>query len=282
MTAATHTGEPVLAWLARRSESARQKRSRISTTPSSSTVACSARFGAPSCSSWSRRRRRDRCAAHWQRPDTGDEGAGAGHDGDGDHLLHGHDLRGAPQPRGHARLRRAGQLPVATSARLHRGRGPRSDPGIGLPAAGLRRHPQRRHRARRGRFGRDCGPDGGGADPRSRQRHPRHRRRRPQRRVQWRDRRRRVYRPGVGLGRPGLRRIDESGPLARPDARRWRPHALLGLSRRPDRRRDDRGRVRVDPSRAGRPRPGPMPRRASSTRIPAGSDRLDRVAGLFA
>ena len=66
-------------------------------------------------------------------------------------------------------------------------------------------------------------------------------------------------------GAPVSGRVDEPGPFARPDARRRRPHALLGLSRRPDRRRDDRGGVRVHPpgpGHQGRRRRGPgHPRR---------------------
>ena len=96
---------------------------------------------------------------------------------------------------------------------------------------------------------------------------------RAERRLQRGHRRRRLHRPGVGLGRAGVRGLDEPGPFARPDARRRRPHALLGLSRRPDRRRDDRGGLRVHPPGPCRPRPAPRPRRASSTRTRPGSER---------
>ena len=84
---------------------------------------------------------------------------------------------------------------------------------------------------------------------------------RPQRRLQRGPRRRRIHRTRVCLGRADLGRLDEPGAVARADARRRQPRPLLGLPRRPDRGRDDRRRVRVHPSWPGdqgrsRRRPG--------------------------
>ena len=53
--------------------------------------------------------------------------------------------------------------------------------------------------------------------------------------------------PGVGVGGTGVRRVDESHPLLRPRANRRRPDQLLDLPGRPDPRRDGRRRLRVDP-----------------------------------
>ena len=65
----------------------------------------------------------------------------------GDHLLHGHHLRRPPQPRGHAGVRGARQLPVASRPGLHRRRARRRAAGGLVPPADVRRHHQRRHRA---------------------------------------------------------------------------------------------------------------------------------------
>ncbi len=53
------------------------------------------------------------------------------------------------------------------------------------------------------------------------------------------------------LGGAGQRRVDEPGTLVRTGAGQWRLHQLLGLCRGPDRRRVDRRRLRVRPSRSG-------------------------------
>ena len=134
----------------------------------------------------------------------------------------------------------------------------------------LRRDPQRRHRAGCGDLRWDRGPDRGDPDARPRERDPRHGVRRPQRRRQRGDRRRRLHRPRVGMGRPGVRGIDEPGPFACPDARRRQPRPLLGLSRRPDRRRPDRGRCSSSSFAAGRRRRVRRRPRASWTRSSTG------------
>ena len=51
---------------------------------------------------------------------------------------------------------------------------------------------------------------------------------RAERRLQRRHRRGRLHRPGVGVGRAGVRGLDEPGPFARPDARRRRPRRTTG------------------------------------------------------
>jgi len=64
---------------------------------------------------------------------------------------------------------------------------------------------------------------------------------------QWSDRRGRLHRARVGMGRTGHRGLDEPGPLARANARRRQPHELLDLSGRSDRRGDGGSPLRVDP-----------------------------------
>ena len=78
-------------------------------------------------------------------------------------------------------------------------------PGRRLPEHGLRWDPQRRERTRPGHLGRDRRPDGGDPHARPRERHPRHRRGRPERRLQRGPRRRRLHRTRVCLGRADLR-----------------------------------------------------------------------------
>ena len=113
MTAATHSGEPVPGLAEPRTEKARQSevdfddsslefRRLFSEVWGTFLLVLVAAGGGVI----------GRPARRW-RPDPGHEGPGAGHDGDGDHLLHGHDLGGASQPGGHARLRGPRQLPLA-------------------------------------------------------------------------------------------------------------------------------------------------------------------------
>ena len=111
-TAGNASGEPLLAWLERRTANV-ARASWISTTRASSTGDCSARSGARSCWSSSRPAAASsaRCRVR-RRPDARHEGPGPGDDGHGHHLLHGHDLRGPPQPGRHAGLRGPRQLPL--------------------------------------------------------------------------------------------------------------------------------------------------------------------------
>ena len=135
----------------------------------------------------------------------------------------------------------------------------------------LRRNPQRRHGTWRRHLGRDGSPDRGDPHRRPRQRDPRHGIGRQERRRQRSHRRGRVHRPRVRVGRTNLGRLDEPGSVVGPDARRRQPRPLLGLPRRPDRRRTGRGWIRVHPSRPsdeGRRRGGPgHPRRGPHRRL---------------
>ena len=63
----------------------------------------------------------------------------AGVDGDGDHLVHGQGVGGAPEPGGQPRLLAARRLSVAASAGLHRRAAGRRDGGSAVPARGDRR-----------------------------------------------------------------------------------------------------------------------------------------------
>src|SRR5271165_1605405 len=70
----------------------------------------------------------------------GRSGRRPGPDGDGDHLVHGRDLRRAPEPGRVAGLRAARGLPVEAGPGLHPHPADRRDAGLPVPALGVREH----------------------------------------------------------------------------------------------------------------------------------------------
>ena len=108
--------------------------------------------------------------------------------------------------------------------------------------------------------------DGVHPHPRAGQRHPRHRLGCAEHRDRRRVRGRRLHRAGRPVGQPDLGHVDEPGPHLRPRPRRAGLDRLLGLRRRPDRRR---GRWRSSSgsccAAAAAGRPDPAPPRARST-----------------
>ena len=122
-------------------------------------------------------------------------------DGHGHHLVHGQDLRRAPEPGRQHRLRPAPRLPLDPGPRLHRGAAGRGDAGRPGPARDHQRLRQlrvqlpRQRLLRRGRV-----LDGADLDHGPGQRDPGHRLGRPERRHHRRVRGRRPTSPWPGCG----------------------------------------------------------------------------------
>ena len=181
-------GEPVLAWIERRTATARQREVEFDD-PRLEYRRLFSEVGHVPAGPGRGRRGGHRRDGVWQPADLADEGPGPGHDGDGDHLFHGYHLWRPPQPRGHAGVRGAGQLPLASGPGLHRCRGRRCRARGLVPAADVRRDHQRGHRAdqRCQHLGGDA--DRGRAHPGAGQCHLGHRFGCPQRKDQRRHRR---------------------------------------------------------------------------------------------
>jgi hypothetical protein len=166
----------------------------------------------------------------------GDSRAGARRDGG--HLHAGRRLRGSPQPGGHRGVRGAWQLPVEARASVPSGPAGRRDRSGQLSALDVRPRRQARRddgRAWSRRLSR--APRRGAARDGPGRHDPGDGLRRSQRRTERRDRGRRLHRARGPVGRPGHRRLDESGAFdgARYSARRS-AHDLDLRGRADDRR----------------------------------------------
>ena len=214
-------------------------------------------------------RRRDgtRVSRHDQ-PHRGSDGARA--DGAGSHPLHGQGVGSASQPRGQHRVLATRRLPVEARAGIHRRaadrRGARRlvrterDQRLGglrlqLPGSGL--------------LGTRRVPDGSRAHARTGQRDPRNRVRCAEPGRLRRARGRRLHHPRRTVGESDLRRLDEPGAHVRARPRRRELHQLLGVHRRPARRRMPGRGCRIRLARARRRAwPGQAPPREPSTPRP--------------